>query len=124
MAAVEVEGLAELRRALKAAGDDLDDIKAANREAGDLVADAARGLVPRRTGALLATIRAAGQLRGAVVRTGAARVPYAGPIHFGWPDRGIAPQPFLYDALDTRTVEVIEVYEARVDQLIDKHGLG
>lgn len=123
MAAVEVEGLRELRKALKLAGDDLADIKAANREAGDLVASEARGRVPRRTGALLATIRAAGQVRGAVVRTGAARTPYAGPIHFGWRDRNISPNPFLYDALDARRDDVVEAYDKALVRVLDSRGL-
>jgi len=32
------------------------------------------------------------------VQAGRASVPYAGPIHWGWPARNIEPQPFLTDA--------------------------
>jgi hypothetical protein len=57
------------------------------------------------------------------VRAGRTSVPYAGPIHFGWPAHNIEPTPFLYDALDQRRSEVIDLYEQRVGDLIRKNGL-
>ena len=47
-------------------------------------------------------------------------VPYAGVIHFGWPRHNIEPQPFLYDALDRRSDEVIKLYEDRITDLVHK----
>lgn len=128
-----VDGARELRRQLKAVQSGIDGMKEVHRETAELVGDRAADLVPVRTGRLQATIRASGQAAGAVVRAGFASVPYAGPIHFGWPtrpnsDKGwrggpIVPQPFLYDALDDRHDEVIRMYEQRVDDLIRKHDL-
>ena len=120
---ITVEGGRELRKALRAVENGTADLKGVHKETGELVGATAARLVPRRKGVLQSTIRAAGQAAGAVVRAGYAVVPYAGPIHFGWPSRGIAPTPFLYDALDYRRAEVIEMYQDRVNDLIRKHGL-
>ena len=35
----------------------------------------------------------------------------------------IRPQPFLYDALDDRRRQVTDVYQKRVDGLIEKYDL-
>lgn len=120
---VDIEGQKELRKALKQVEGGISDLKGVNLAAAEVVATEARGLVPRRTGRLESTIRAAGQAAAGVVRSGTAAVRYAGPIHFGWPKHNIAPQPFLYDALDARHDEVIEMYEERVQDLIRLHGL-
>jgi hypothetical protein len=119
-----IEGARELRRQLKAFQGGIDGMKQIHKETGELVGREAAKLVPVRSGLLQATIRASGQAAGAVVRAGFARVPYAGPIHFGWPARGISPSPFLYDALDARRGEVIQMYEDRVADLIKKHDLA
>lgn len=117
--AIRVEGLTELRRAIRAAEDDVgrDELKATHLDAARIVADESERLVPRRSGLLASSIRAAGQQAKAVVRAGYKRIPYVGPIHFGWPGHNIAPQPFIYDALDRRADEVVEAYQRRVDKL-------
>jgi hypothetical protein len=121
--AVEVVGGRQLRRALRDASGDLQDLKNMHRRVADTVASEARYLVPVRSGLLSSTIRAAGQASGAVVRAGFARVPYAGPTHFGWPARNIAPQPFLYEARDKRIGDVIRIYEDGVAKIKRDNGL-
>lgn len=121
--AITIHGLREIRRNLDDLDDALGDLKAIHEAAAKLVEDTADPLVPRRSGALAGTLRSSGTKTGARVKAGFKRVPYAGPIHFGWPARGIRPQPFLYDALDRRRSEVVDLYEDRVDKLIDKHHL-
>lgn len=122
--AVEIDGLNELRKALKAVGESTADIKAANLEAAGIVRNKALDLVPVRSGELKKSIRAAGQERWGVVRAGkGGTVPYAGPIHFGWARRNIEPQPFLYDALDDRRDEVMAAYEANLAEVIRKQNL-
>lgn len=116
-ASIQVDGLRELRATLRAAGLAYDELKGAGLEAAGLVLDLARQLTPVDSGALVGTERAAGQAKGAVVRAGYASVPYAGPIHFGWPDHGIAPNPFMYDALDERRGQVVEAYQRSVDDI-------
>lgn len=119
---VEVEGR-DLRRQLRGIEDGLADLKATHLQAGEVVRPRAAAIAPKRTGRLAADIRVAGQASGAVIRAGRASVPYAGPIHFGWSARNIKPNPFLYDALDDRHDQVVDVYEERVAALVRKHNL-
>lgn len=121
---IRVEGAKELRKALRDVSDGVSDLKQVHADAADIVAQRAAQLVPRRSGRLASSVRSTGQASQGVVRAGFARVPYAGVIHFGWPRRNISPQPFLYDALDDRTSEVIAAYEQRVNELIAKNGLA
>jgi len=120
-ARVEVEGIKSLASSLRKAGEEgaRDMLIAANREAAALVESTARPLVPRRTGRLVATLKSSGAARGGVVQVGRAKVPYAGPIHFGWFRRHIKPQPFLYEALDRRRADVEETYYKRLDELLE-----
>lgn len=118
--AVKVTGAKELRKALKHMGDDLSDLTALHRELAEMVASAARQRAPRRSGALAGSIKGKGSTSRASVTAGSRTVPYAGPIHFGWPARNIAPQPFLYDALDSRKREVVSRYEDRVGDLVKR----
>lgn len=127
--AIRVDGLKELQAKLRAVDRALPrQLRAANKEAAQVVADRAKVLVPVRSGRLKGSIGVRAGQRDAEVKAGsAARVPYAGPIHFGWPgrpnrDRGwrggpIRPQPFLYQARDQRIGAVIAVYEQRIDKL-------
>ena len=118
--AVQVTGAKELRKALKNMGNDLSDLTALHRELAEMVAQAARSRVPVRSGALRDSIRGKGAKTRASVQAGARMVPYAGPIHFGWPARNISPQPFLYDALEARKREVVNRYEDRIGDLVKK----
>lgn len=120
---IELEGQREFRRALRAMGDDLDDLKAAHLAGARIVMKEALELVPVLTGTLQETIRASGTKTRGVVRAGYKRVPWAGPIHFGWPDRNITPQPFLYDAIDHRRDEVLDVYWDRVTRIARDRGM-
>lgn len=130
---MQVDGARELRRQLKQVQDGVADLKAAHAAAAMTVEQRAAQLAPRRSGRMAATLRSSGQVSGGIVRVGYARLPYAGPIHFGWPTRPnpgkgwrggpIYPNPFMYEALDDRRSEVIEMYEDRVNGLIRKHNL-
>ena len=120
---ITVEGAGDLRKALRKIEGGIADLKAAHAESAVVVEKRAEQLVPYRTGTLAASIRSSGQAAGGVVRAGKASVPYAGVIHFGWKAHNIKPRPFLYDALDQRRNEVLDVYESRVGSLIHQHGL-
>lgn len=107
----EIDGLNKLRRALTKLDDAAtDDFKQAGFAAATVVVDEAKTLVPVRSGRLRDSIRAAKVVSGGKVYAGRARVPYAGPIHFGWANRNIRPNPFLYDAADKRVSEVMDAY--------------
>lgn len=123
---LEIEGLREIVRDLKQLSEDSrEDMKETHRVAGEIVAAAAKPLAPVRTGTLSSTISSSPTKYQGRVKIGrGASVPYAGPIHFGWPARRIAPQPFIYEALDGRRDEVLQTYEKRINDLIVKHQLA
>lgn len=121
---VEIEGGKQFRAAATAAGKDaVDDLKAANKSAAEVVKTAALPIVPVMTGALKNSVRTSGTKTAGVVRAASARIPWGPPIHWGWAARNIAPRPFLYEALDSRRDEVMATYVKQVDEVIRKHGL-
>jgi hypothetical protein len=125
---IEVKGARELGRALKKGHPELlKRLKTENKALAGLVADTARGEVPRRSGRLAASIRPGVTQKSGVVRAGTKAVPYAGPIHFGWFKRKapavggpIRPNPFLYRALDARRDEVYDRYLKAVNEITDE----
>lgn len=120
---IKIEGLRELQKEIRRLEDqDLKKaLRTANKDAAQIVADEAQNTVPRRSGRLAASIKAKGGQRDATVKAGTgSRVPYAAPIHFGWRARNITPQPFLYEAQDSRREEVIRFYERAMEDLADK----
>jgi len=122
---LEIDGLRQVQKAMRNFSDDSrNDMKETHRKAGQIVVDGAARFVPVRSGALLASLRSAPTQRQGRVRVGSAAVPYAGPIHFGWPARGIKPNPFIYEVLDGRRQEVYAIYAQRISELIVKYDLG
>jgi hypothetical protein len=117
---VRVEGGRKLRGALKAAeGALLDDLQALHARIGSTVTPVAAANAPRRSGALAGTIRSSGTKAGAVIRAGYAAVPYAGPIHWGWPKRHIEPQPFLSEAAQATEPQWLADYLSEVQGILD-----
>ena len=143
---VRVVGLRQFQKQLRALGDDaVDQLKHAHAETAKIVRDEAKRIAPRHgsvstisgrpywqqpshsSGYMADTIRSSGQRRGGYVRAGKKLVPYAGPIHFGWPSRPdpakgwrggpIRPNPFLYDALDKRRTEVANAFARYIDDI-------
>lgn len=117
---VEVKGAKELRKQLKAAGDDLADLKATHKKIAQIVEFDALQLAPVVTGGLVGSIRASGTQTAAIVRAGRKSVPYAGPIHWGWPTRNITAQPFLIDAQEAKYEDWMSEYTQLVDKALDK----
>jgi len=121
---LEIDGLRQVQKAMRSFSDDSrNDMKETHRRAGQIVVDGAARLVPVRSGALLASLKSAPTQRQGRVRVGSAAVPYAGPIHFGWPARKIQPNPFIYEVLDNRRQEVYAIYAQRISELIYKYDL-
>lgn len=118
---VKVDGLRRLQRDLRAVGDDLADLKDTNAAVSQLVAAEARRRAPTGASGRLAASgrgnRAAGR---ATVLFGGARVPYAGPVHYGWPARGIEAQPFATDAATITEPAWLAMYVAGIDQVTGK----
>lgn len=92
---IRVENLTRTVRQLKALGLDISDLKDAFAAIAAEAAAVVTRHVPRRSGAIAGSVRGNRAQSKAVVRAGKAAVPYAGPINYGWPARGIAPSLFM-----------------------------
>jgi phage gpG-like protein len=122
-ATVTVEGARELRATMKRAGEDRGDLKDAHAEVAAYVATAARAAAPIASGKLAATIRGNRAAASAVVKAGGAAVPYAGPIHWGWPARGIPAREFLTATAAETEPHWTETYLDAIRRIVDRiHG--
>lgn len=120
---VQVDGARELRATLRKAGDDLADLRSVHATVSRYVALRGAAMAPRRSGRLAADVRGSALKTQAIVRVGGSKVPYAGPIHWGWPARSIVAQPFVVDAAHITEPTWSKWYLARVEQIIGKvHG--
>lgn len=127
--AIKIEGLSKVQRDLRKLSTDALDLNKTefletNKQVAEIVINETKKYVPILSGALAAAIRNASTKKSAKVRAGNAAVPYAGPIHFGWPARSIKPNTFLYEAIDARKSEVANRYAELVSDLIVKYDLG
>ena len=118
---VEVENIEQHIRRLKQLEDGAVS-REVNKGAADIVLRAANISVPRGpSGKLRRSGRASGTKSAGVVRYGTARVPYATNVHFGDLDRPqggfILPNPWAYDAADSRRREVFKHYDDQVAKL-------
>lgn len=116
----EVRGVKELRKTMKQAGEDLNDMKDVHQAAGNLVAGVAQGLAPSVSGALAGSIRASRLAGGISVKVGSAGIPYAGPIHWGWPSRNIRESLFLTNAAMQTETQWVEMYYEGMERIIDR----
>lgn len=117
---VRVEGLDNLVRTMNRAKVDISELKEAHRAAGEIVAREAGARAPRRSGKLAGTLRASKQARRAQVLLGRTSVPYAGPIHWGWPARGIAANPFVSEAAQHTEPVWLPLYLKDMQHALDK----
>lgn len=116
-----ITGLRETLRAMEQAGADAESMRDLMHAIGLTVVHAASP--PRVTGTLAGTLRAGRGKTKAVVRAGSAAVPYAGPIHYGWPARNIIAQPFLTDALAANQARVLDQLDAGLGDILKKRNL-
>lgn len=119
---IRVEGLRELNKKLRAAGDESADLPDLMQQLGQIVISHAS--VPAQSGELAGTLRAGRGRTKAVVRAGyAKRAGHAGVVHYGDPHRGHRAQPFLVDALRKSQTQVVQALDAGMQQLLQKHNL-
>lgn len=104
---------------MRAAGVELAELKAVHSEVAALVAQRAKVRTPRRSGRLASTVRGNKAAARATVSAGRAAVPYANPIHWGWPARGIEAQPWLSDTATDTEPQWLRLFEAGIRQAID-----
>lgn len=132
LARVRVRGLAELRRALRAMGDDLPrQLRETLRRAGAGVASDARGRAPRRSGRLAGRVTARATQLGARVGS---TLPYAPVIEFGGVIRHhghghsgehlirISARPFVQPAIDARAPDIVRDLERDLVSLARRVG--
>jgi hypothetical protein len=116
---VKVDGLRRLRGDLKAAAGNLDKLKTAYQRAAALVAGIAGPRAPHRTGRLAASVRGNNAASKAVVSAGGASVPYAGPVHWGWPAHNIVAQPFIAAAAQDSEALWLPAFEDDVSAALE-----
>lgn len=126
-AAVEFQGLRELMRNLERFGVAVADMKDGMQRVGQIIVDEAGEQAEQfaePTGLLAGTIRATRTKNKVAIRAGNAKAPYAGVIHFGWDAHNIEAQPFIYDAMDIKRLEVVSEFNHEINHLIRKAGLS
>lgn len=118
---VIVVGGKNLRRTLKQAARDIKQLRSVNQAAAEIVAAAAKAAAPKgKTGRLAASVKA-GRATNRSGRVEYGRgLPYAGPIHWGWPARGIEAQPFVSEAAQATESQWMQLYQKHVDDVLDK----
>lgn len=117
---IQIQGLSDLTRTMKRAGVDITELKDAHTRAASIVADRAAALAPKRSGNLAGSIRPAKQVGRARIMAGTKAVPYAGPIHWGWPSRNIKANEFLSRAAQETEPEWTKAYFEDVQKALDK----
>jgi hypothetical protein len=136
---IRVYGLAELRRDLRRAGEDLGDLRDGLRAAADVVARDARSRVPVRSGRARDSVRATAGGNRAYVVGGRATVPYYGWLDFGsrrpragrprsvgpWAGSGQGPDRgrFIYAALDANERQVVDLISEAVNEALNRLDL-
>lgn len=105
---IDLVGAEQLRRSLAAAGEQLEDLSAAHKRAGQLLEERAEADAPRDTGFL-------SQQHDVLVDADQVSVGntarYAPAVH--------ARDPWLARTLDVLTNEVVDIYNDQVDQIVD-----
>lgn len=113
--AVEARGAEELHRTLTAAAEDLADLTEVNDQAGQYVAARAAAAAPRKSGRLAGSLSVVAEPTGLVVESSEI---YAAPIHWGWPARNIAAQPFLLDTVEQTEAQILEYYQRNNERVL------
>ena len=117
---IEVVGLKDLQKQIRKTGDeDLKKaMKATNVVVANLVIPDAKKNVPSKSGALARSIRATNTVNYAAIRAGSAKaVPYAGPIEWGWPARGIKERKFIRKSISKNYRRIVKKYEDAIDEI-------
>lgn len=118
---VLVEGAKELARTLKKAGVDVKELKEANNRVGQVIVQAAQSRAPKKSGRLAGSIRASKEQAGITIRAGNnGGIPYAAPIHWGWPKRNIKATLFLTNAIAETQPEWIDLYYKELEHIVSE----
>lgn len=118
---IRITGLAKTIRAMEKSGADAGDMRDLMHALGMTVVRAAGP--PVLTGATADSARAGRGKTKAVVRAGGARVPWAPVVHYGWPARNIAPNPWLATALQRTRSRVLSQLDAGLGDILKRNDL-
>lgn len=102
----------------------LGDLSSAWRQIGADVVTATVPFVPTKSGALVASLKAAGGRDGVDVSAGGGSVVYAGVQNFGWPARNIEASRFMDRAQSAAETEAPRELESEIQSLIRRVGLN
>jgi hypothetical protein len=119
-AALEVLGARGLRASLKAAGLSVQDLKDSHAKVAKLVLDESKPGTPVKTGRMKRSGRSSGTQTAAIVRFGGAAVPYAGPVHWGWPARHIKAQPWAWEEAQQSEPQWLPIYMHDLEGIVSK----
>jgi hypothetical protein len=120
---VKVTGVREFNRACRDLGVSIEDMRSAFAAVAALGAASAASFAPKRTGTLASNIRGSQSASKAVVRSGGALVPYAGPINYSWPARNIAGAFFMQKADQVWQPYAMQRLKQELDKKIREEGL-
>lgn len=100
-----VEGARELRKQMRAAGVDFDNMREAHRKIGAIALPAVRTTATRTN---------------TVIRAGFKATPYANPIHWGWHRKGIKPSLFATRAAQNTEPSWRQAYFRECEKILDQ----
>jgi hypothetical protein len=116
-AGVSVDGDRTLRGGLVAARRDLAHMRDVHAAIARMVAHRAAAMAPRKSGRLAAGIAATANDHSSVIAAGG--VAYAGVVHWGWPARHIAGDPFISRAAQACEPQWTDTYRAGIQTVLD-----
>lgn len=123
---LDKEEFANFRRQVRAASAEIKkELKELHKKKAGEIAPVASVLAPYDTGRLSRSVKAGATAQGGTIRAGGASVPYAPPIHWGWPAHGIKAQRFIVWALGKISRDSKGGYEGEyldaMMEIIQKH---
>lgn len=121
---IAVEGLRGLNRDLLNVGVEIEDLKDVYGEIARVGAETAADFAPAQSHALEQTIRGNRAKGKAVITAGRARVPYAGPINYGWPKRNIEGAQFLAKADKVMEEKAPQMLEDGITAVLGRNGFN
>lgn len=121
---VHVEGLRETIKGLERMGVEAQELKDVMGPIAAEAAETAQRFIPELSGALRRSARGNKAKAKAVVTVGSVRLPYAGPIAWGWEQHNIRPSLFPQKTDRVMEKKAPEMLEVGLQKIIERHGLG
>lgn len=121
---IQVTGLRETIRSLERLGTEVKDLKDAFKRIGNLVVDDAQAGAPKKSGALAGSIRASNTKNRSTIRSGSAKVPYAGVQEWGWPRHNIEGSHYLVSAVERNQQTSVRALDDELRGLIRRLDLN